>query len=1072
MTRGPTVAVRLGAVGAAAVLAGSSLLVTVAVQVLGGPAFADTAPFEVFCSGSPIGNLVLNDAMASGTVSTSNPAAGSSFSLNGFQAQVTIPASVAQAAAAINATSLTGTLSATVDATGATPASTPLSESFSLAIPNPVPTSGVTVMTPSAPVNVGPFTATGNTVSLSLGSSLTLSVNLGVEQFALKCATYPNDVITPSGTTQQIPPGLPVSPLIAVSPPGSTPPTTTPPSGTTGPYELYCPHTPVGDLVFNDVVTTGTISSSNLSAGQSFSVNDYRTTIPVPPGVVSAVVGLGNNALNGIAAGAVDAYGAAPEQAATGSMAFDVPISSPPPSNALRVALPSSPTTIGPFIADGGPITIAADQSLQVVAALSGKAFTMACSAYPNDSVPTSGSTTVAPAGSPIRPVLDAAVASGTPSTTTTTFPTFPQRVTGPYELYCPRTPVGDIVLNDVNTTATIPTGLTQGDSFTLNGLQTQFSIPQAVAQQMENLGLTQVSGVLSMFVNTTGTSGFGPVNTPVPVGSGGGSGTVTATTVVGPITTTSPPPPVTSPGSGSVTTDTVPPSAPPTIVPTVPVTTPPVSTPGPIFFYGGLSMAFSDTLPNPVPTSGVQFTATPPAQQVGEQFVASGGPIQIMASSFNLNVNAFGDQFGLFCTPFPNESEPTGITAHAPNANQVEPVIATGSATSIPPPPVPLGGPNPYELYCPGTPVGDIVLNGVSTLGTLSPPDPAPGQQFQLDGYQSVVPLPSSIVSAAAALGNVAINGNATATVDAAGATPATTPEGPLDFSVPIPTPVPSSGLTFAVPTKAMTVGPFTAASDTVTLTEDPSVSLSLIVSGSILNLTCTSYPDNSAPTGITSSRPVVSPIAPVIATSSAVTSTVPPVGGGTTTTTAPGPVTTPPQPGPSTPPAGPVSDTTSTTSGQTTTASEPASTGSTTTGPPGDSGTATTVVPTGASSSVPTAGGGSDPTTASSGRTTEAPGVAARSGVVSAPSSSLAFTGPGSGTGMMALVGLALVALGVLILSLVDAPRRLVRAIGRRTHRRAGASAADWSEGERPHPPANEGPAGLWTQPGSGGR
>src|SRR5579863_3378963 len=124
--------------------------------------------------------------MATGTVSNPAPAAGSTFSLNGFQAQVTIPASVAQAAAAINATNLTGTLSATIDATGATPASSSLSESFSLAIPDPVPTSGLTLTTPSAPVNVGPFTATGNEVSLSLGSSLTLSVNLGVEQFPLR----------------------------------------------------------------------------------------------------------------------------------------------------------------------------------------------------------------------------------------------------------------------------------------------------------------------------------------------------------------------------------------------------------------------------------------------------------------------------------------------------------------------------------------------------------------------------------------------------------------------------------------------------------------------------------------------------------------------------------------------------------------------------------------------------------------------------------------------------------------------------------------------------------------------
>ena len=51
-------------------------------------------------------------------------------------------------------------------------------------------------------------------------------------------------------------------------------------------------------------------------------------------------------------------------------------------------------------------------------------------------------------------------------------------------------------MLNDTTTTATItPSTLTQGDQFQLAGLQTQFSIPQSVAQQAENLGLTQITG-------------------------------------------------------------------------------------------------------------------------------------------------------------------------------------------------------------------------------------------------------------------------------------------------------------------------------------------------------------------------------------------------------------------------------------------------------------------------------------------------------------------------------------------------------------------------------------------------
>ena len=80
----------------------------------------------------------------------------------------------------------------------------------------------------------------------------------------------------------------------------------------------------------------------------------------------------------------------------------------------------------------------------------------------------------------------------------------------------------------------------------------------------------------------------------------------------------------------------------------------------------------------------------------------------------------------------------------------------------------------SPYELYCPGTPVGNIVLNDVVTTGTITPASPASGAQFNLTNYQSTVVLPSSIVSAAAALGNSAITGSATLKVDATGATPA----------------------------------------------------------------------------------------------------------------------------------------------------------------------------------------------------------------------------------------------------------------------------------------------------------
>jgi hypothetical protein len=178
---------------------------------------------------------------------------------------------------------------------------------------------------------------------------------------------------------------------------------------------------------------------------------------------------------------------------------------------------------------------------------------------------------------------------------------------------------------------------------------------------------------------------------------------------------------------------------------------------------------------------------------------------------------------------------------------------------------------------------VGNIVLNGVTTSGTLSPASPSSGQQFNLTGYQTVVDIPAAIAAAAAALGNTAITGSAVTSVDATGATPATTNVGPLDFTVTIPSPVPSAGVTLSVPSTAQTVGPFTATGNAVTIQEDVNAQLTLVVSGSQLALTCKAYPDNSLPTGIVNGGPSASPVAPVIAEA----------GGGSTTTTS-GPATT----------------------------------------------------------------------------------------------------------------------------------------------------------------------------------
>ena len=173
----------------------------------------------------------------------------------------------------------------------------------------------------------------------------------------------------------------------------------------------------------------------------------------------------------------------------------------------------------------------------------------------------------------------------------------------------------------------------------------------------------------------------------------------------------------------------------------------------------------------------------------------------------------------------------------------------------------------SPYELYCPGSPVGNIVINDVVTSGTISPLDPAPGSQLQLTGYQTTVTFPSSIVSAAAALGNSAIAGSATTRIDVTGATPSSIVPGPMSFDVPIPLSVPAQGLTIRFPASATTLGPLTASGTDVMVSVGGPTTMTLEISGSSLALDCTAYPNNSAGTGIVSRRPRAKPVLPVIA-------------------------------------------------------------------------------------------------------------------------------------------------------------------------------------------------------------
>lgn len=170
-----------------------------------------------------------------------------------------------------------------------------------------------------------------------------------------------------------------------------------------------------------------------------------------------------------------------------------------------------------------------------------------------------------------------------------------------------------------------------------------------------------------------------------------------------------------------------------------------------------------------------------------------------------------------------------------------------------------------PYELYCSGSPVGDVVMNGAETTGTISPA--SPGGQFNLTNYQTTVNIPAVVAQAAQGI-QPDLEGSVTTKLDLMGATPATKSARPSAFEVPIPTPVPADGVPIAFPSTPSSVGPFTARVNVITVTEASTIVLKLVIGGIPISLDCTSYSNDSAPAGITPTPPSGSPISVVIAT------------------------------------------------------------------------------------------------------------------------------------------------------------------------------------------------------------
>ncbi len=260
----------------------------------------------------------------------------------------------------------------------------------------------------------------------------------------------------------------------------------TPAFAASSPYELYCPKTPVGNIVLNNVVTNGTITPTSPTTGQQFNLTGYSTTVALPSSIVSAAQALGNSAIAGTATLKVDATGATPATISSGSIAINAAIPSPVPASGLLLNLPSTPGTVGPFTATGGAISLTVDPAISLSLNVSGSTLTLTCTPYPNNTAAT-GIVSTAPTGSPASPVI-ATASAGSSNSTTTTAPS--ATITGPYELYCPGTPVGNIALNGAVTSATLsPAAPTAGQAFSVTGYQTVVNLPASLASAAAALG-------------------------------------------------------------------------------------------------------------------------------------------------------------------------------------------------------------------------------------------------------------------------------------------------------------------------------------------------------------------------------------------------------------------------------------------------------------------------------------------------------------------------------------------------------------------------------------------------------
>ena len=225
--------------GAAALLLGASMLsASLIISGATSPAFADTAPYELYCPGTPVGNIVLNDVVTTGALFPANPS-GQPFSIAGFQVQLNLPGDVVSALQTMGATAVSGSYTTPLNGTLTGMPAGPYS--FDVPIPVSVPASGLAVDIPASPTSVSGGLEPPETIppddpvppsnaSVSTGNP-TFTIDLPSGPFSVTCSVFPDDTIATSGITTQTPTASTIAPVVGQATPG-------PPDIGAGPYYL------------------------------------------------------------------------------------------------------------------------------------------------------------------------------------------------------------------------------------------------------------------------------------------------------------------------------------------------------------------------------------------------------------------------------------------------------------------------------------------------------------------------------------------------------------------------------------------------------------------------------------------------------------------------------------------------------------------------------------------------------------------------------------------------------------------------------------------------------------------